>query len=129
EVHVTAMHTKTNEEKTFRVDYLLGCDGARSITRKMGIEAFLEPTSPSRKKKGNSEKSEWFVVDSVLDEKVQKDIQFGLSKRRVSSSADTPPPPFQFVCSTRMSGAEMALGNQHYRWEFEAACPHFTQLK
>ena len=111
---------RDEEIRFVETDFVLGCDGGSSDVRHiMGI--------PFRGSSYTSQK--WFVIDATIDEDLQQNLDLGRTSVHPSSAFTAAPrrdghaqvvPQFQFICDPKRSGAQMALANGHYRWEFIA---------
>src|SRR5690606_9564267 len=101
--------------------YVLGCDGGSSDVRHIMGTTFLGSSWTSH---------QWFVVDALINEDLQLKLDLGRTSIHPSSvfhpggdaaavsQTGVMLPQFQFICDPNRSGAQMALGNGHYRWEF-----------
>ncbi len=89
-VRVDLVDRTTGEAETLLADYVLGCDGANSLTR-TAIGSGVHDLNFEQR---------WLVVD--IDTKVELDQWEGVHQ----------------VCDTRRAATYMRVGDTRYRWEF-----------
>ena len=89
-VRVDLVDRTTGEAETLLADYVLGCDGANSLTR-TAIGSGVHDLNFEQR---------WLVVD--IDTKVDLEQWEGVHQ----------------VCDTRRAGTYMRVGDTRYRWEF-----------